>query len=110
MRVKEKLSYSTLSKLPTQRASSLSVGQYVPKVGIEDIARSFERQPQYSHIANTLELISDVVFLYQLEKAINDYFSLRQQTQVSMTEAAIKSQELQQKYKRVNDLLVDTVK
>jgi hypothetical protein len=92
MRVKEKLNYSTLSKLPTQRASSLSVGQYVPKVGIEDIARSFERQPQYAHIANTLELISDVVFLYQLEKAINDYFSLRQQTQVSMTEAATKSQ------------------
>ena len=91
MKVKEKVNYSTLHKLPTHRVNRLDPGKFVPKVGLDDIARSFDRQPRYIYISNTLELISDVVFLYQLDKSIDDYLGLKLQTSISASEASSKS-------------------
>jgi hypothetical protein len=39
MKVKEKVAYSTLFKIP---ASRMSTDQQIPKAGIDDLARNFE--------------------------------------------------------------------
>lgn len=49
----------------------------VPRTNVEDIIKSFEKQDQYSHIANTFDLLADVVFLHQLEKALSEYLALK---------------------------------
>jgi hypothetical protein len=46
---------------------------------------------KYHHIANTLELIADVVFLYQLDKPIGEYLTLKRKTSISATEASTKA-------------------
>ncbi len=88
MKVKEKISYRTLLKIPA--TSSREPG--IPKAGIDDLARNFESQPKYYHIANTLELIADVVFLYQLDKPVSDYLSIKRASSISATEATTKAQ------------------
>ena len=107
MKVKDKVAYKTLLKIPASRVSN---NQQIPKAGIDDLARNFESQPRYQHIANTLELIADVVFLYQLDKPIGDYLSLKRSTAISATEATTKAQTLHQKYTRLHDTTFDIVK
>ena len=75
MRVKEKVPFSTLSLIPA--TVSNDVKRLVPKASIEDIVRSFEKNPKLSYISNTLDLLADIVFLFQLEKALVEYLTLK---------------------------------
>lgn len=74
------------------------------------MARNFESQPRYHHIANSLELIADVVFLYQLDKPIGEYLALKRSIAISATEASTKAQTMHQKYTRMYDAVFDIIK
>ena len=76
MKVKERVPYTALNKIPVSNKQEI----LIPKAGIDDLARNFENQPKFQHLANTLELIADVVFLYQLDKPITEYLNLKKAT------------------------------
>lgn len=88
MKVKKRVLFRTLDLIPVSRHQSLN--QLVPKTNIDDIVRSFEKSEDLVHIANTLELISDVAYLYQLETLLTEYFKLKLATSVQASEAATK--------------------
>ena len=89
----------------------LTIRTWTGKVTQKRIFRiSFESQPAFHHIANTLELLSDVVFLYQLDTHINDYLSLKSATQLSATEASKKASVLQQKQTKMQDAVLEAMK
>lgn len=88
MKVKKRVLFKTLDLIPVSRYQSLN--QLVPKTNIDDIVRSFEKSEDLVHIANTLELISDVAYLYQLETLLTEYFKLKLATSVQANEAATK--------------------
>ena len=68
MRVKSKLRYSTLAKLP------LAPNIFGRRV--EDLIAAFEREePALGHLANTFDLIADVVTLHKLEKVHAEFLA-----------------------------------
>ena len=58
MKVKQKIKYSSLQKLPL---SPTTIGRRV-----EDLVAGFEKEPRLSHLANTFDLFSDVVAIHNL--------------------------------------------
>ncbi|TNV80135.1 hypothetical protein FGO68_gene1457 [Halteria grandinella] len=104
--VKTLLHYSTLALVPVSTHTTL----LIPRAPIDDFLRSLEMDDRHQFVGNTLDLLSDVVTLQQLEKAIGDYLGYRQKQTVAVADAASRASAIQAKYQRMHDVTLEVVK